>query len=127
MKRIIIVDDDSDDQEFLTEALMGFENISYTVFGNSLAMLKMLEESEHPADISAIIMDYHLPLKGGFETLLELKGNPRTSPIPVIILTASILHNDECMNAGCSRYLIKPSSMDDYRKTAERIMEIVAP
>lgn len=127
MKRIIIVDDDSDDQEFLTEALMCFENISYTVFGNSLAMLKMLAESEHHTDISAIIMDYHLPLKSGFETLVELKSNPRTSPIPVIILTASILHNDECMNAGCSRYLIKPSSMDDYRKTAQRIMEIVAP
>lgn len=127
MKRIIIVDDDSDDQEFLTEALMAFDNISYTVFGNSLAMLKMLAESEHPPDVSAIVMDYHLPLKGGFETLLELKGNPRTSHIPVIILTASILHNDECITAGCSQYLIKPSSMDDYRKTAKHIMKIVAP
>ncbi|MFA6151242.1 MAG: response regulator [Chitinophagaceae bacterium] len=127
MKRIIIVEDDSDDQEFLTEALMAFENISYTVFVNSIAMLKMLDESEHPADVSAIVIDYHLPLKGGFETLLELKRNPRTSHIPVVILTASILHNDECMNAGCSRYLIKPSSMDDYRKTAKHIMEVVAP
>lgn len=125
MKRIIIVDDDSDDQEFLTEALMAFENISYKVFGNSIAMLKMLAESEHPPDVNAIVMDYHLPLKGGFETLLELKGNPHTSHIPVIILTASILHNDECINAGCSRYLIKPSSMDDYRITAKHIMEIV--
>lgn len=36
---------------------------------------------------TAILLDVILPMKNGFEVLKELKGSPKTRPIPVIILS----------------------------------------
>ena len=74
--------------------------------------------AEHP---DAILLDVTLfPGLSGFEVLGRLKQDPRTAPIPVIVLTART-HPDErttALRLGAARFLTKPFS------TKELLLEL---
>jgi CheY-like chemotaxis protein len=57
-----------------------------------------------------ILMDISLPFLDGVEVTRRLKANPRTSQIPVIVLTAHALVRDRerSFDAGCDDYDTKP-------------------
>ncbi|HET6371858.1 MAG TPA: ATP-binding protein, partial [Candidatus Polarisedimenticolia bacterium] len=68
----------------------------------------------------AITLDLVLPKKNGWDALSELKTDPQTRNIPVII--ASVLDNQErgfCL--GAYRYLVKPISETDLADTIYQI------
>ena len=69
----------------------------------------------------AVILDVSLPPGvSGFDVLERLKTDPRTSSIPVIVLTART-HPDEratALRLGAARFLTKPFS------TKELLMEL---
>ena len=41
-----------------------------------------------------VLMDIQLPGISGIEALRELQGDPRTSQIPIMAVTASVMQND---------------------------------
>jgi CheY-like chemotaxis protein len=57
-----------------------------------------------------ILLDLMMPGKSGFEVLDDLKKNPQTRDIPVVIL--SVIYNEESVSKaeklGVERYLVKP-------------------
>jgi len=57
-----------------------------------------------------IISDVMMPLKNGFQVTSELKENPKTSHIPVILLTSKATQADknEGLLAGAHSFLTKP-------------------
>ena len=57
-----------------------------------------------------ILMDIALPGMDGFEATKQLKGNPSTSHIPIIAVTAHAMRGDEqrALSNGCDGYLAKP-------------------
>jgi DNA-binding response OmpR family regulator len=61
---------------------------------------------------SCIILDLNLPEMNGFEVLNKLKSNPRTSDIPVIILTSPMQGIFKLMsiNLGTAGYTNRPIS-----------------
>lgn len=63
---------------------------------------------EHQPD--AILLDLHLPDQGGEEVLQQLKGDPRTRDIPVVILSADATRRsaEPLRQAGAHAYLTKP-------------------
>lgn len=65
-----------------------------------------------------ILLDLNLPKKGGLEVLKELKEDPRTQHIPVIILTISEQDEDinECRRLGAETYIVKPVSFQNFSK-----------
>jgi len=68
----------------------------------------------------AITLDLVLPKKSGWDVLTELKSDPKTRHIPVII--ASVLDNRErgvCL--GAYRYLVKPINETDLADTIDQI------
>ena len=56
-----------------------------------------------------IMLDLILPKKDGFEVLAELKGDPQTKTIPVVVLTnlGQKSDIDRCTRLGAVDYLIK--------------------
>jgi CheY-like chemotaxis protein len=64
----------------------------------------------HPPDL--VIMDVMMPEFNGLEVLAEIRKNPKTRELPVIIMTANAQRftKEEAESAGVSAFLTKPFS-----------------
>ncbi|MFN4000355.1 response regulator [Algoriphagus sp.] len=65
-----------------------------------------------------VLLDINLPLKTGHQVLQEIKSNPQTRDIPVIMLTTSSTQDDilTSYQEQASCYIVKPSEADQYRE-----------
>lgn len=99
------VDDDSTirDIEVYTLTQTGFEAKG---FADGVSVLEALK-SEIP---ELIVLDIMLPGKDGVEVLKEIRSNPKTRQIPVIMATAKGTEMDKIqgLDSGADDYLVKP-------------------
>jgi CheY-like chemotaxis protein len=63
--------------------------------------------SVHPR---VVLLDLKLPRVDGLEVLQQLKADPRTRPIPVVVLTSSRQERDlvKSYQLGVNSYVVKP-------------------
>ena len=99
------VDDDNTirDIEVYTLIQTGFEAKG---FADGISMLEALK-TEKP---ELIVLDIMLPGKDGVEVLKEIRKNPETRKIPVIMATAKGTEMDKIqgLDTGADDYLVKP-------------------
>lgn len=99
------VDDDNTIRDIEVYTLMqtGFEAKG---FSDGVSMLEALK-SERP---ELIVLDIMLPGKDGVEVLKEIRSNPETRKIPVIMATAKGTEMDKIqgLDTGADDYLVKP-------------------
>ena len=99
------VDDDNTirDIEVYTLTQTGFEAKG---FADGISMLEALK-NEKP---ELIVLDIMLPGKDGVEVLKEIRSNPETRKIPVIMATAKGTEMDKIqgLDTGADDYLVKP-------------------
>jgi two-component system response regulator len=77
-----------------------------------------------PADVPALtLLDLKLPLVPGLEVLRQIRGDPRTRRMPVVILTSSREEQDLAAgyDLGANSYIRKPV---DFRQFAEAIAQL---
>jgi signal transduction histidine kinase/CheY-like chemotaxis protein len=74
-----------------------------------------------------ILMDLNLPCVSGADALRELRGDPRTSHIPVIALTANAMPGDveRGMEIGFFRYLTKPINIDEFTEAINSTLALI--
>ncbi len=70
-----------------------------------------------------ILLDLKLPKVNGLEVLREIKSDPRTKAIPVVILTASKEERDlmDSYQGGVNSYIQKPVDFDEFRATIKQL------
>jgi len=70
-----------------------------------------------------ILLDLGLPKVSGLEVLRQLKTNPTSSSIPVIVLTTSAEDGDikEAYRLGCNSYIVKPVEFTKFMEVASQI------
>jgi len=70
-----------------------------------------------------VFLDLKLPKVGGLEVLKQLKSNPDTKKIPVVIVTSSNQDPDieNAYELGANSYIVKPV---DYEKFTETIKQM---
>jgi len=63
-----------------------------------------------------ILLDLNMPVKNGFEVLEQLKDNPETKSIPVIVLTTSSSQRDvdTAYRHRANTYITKPLDIDEF-------------
>jgi len=116
MKKILIVEDNSDYREIMNLFItnMGHQTIKAK---NSYEAITFAE-AEEP---DLILMDMQLPDVDGVKTTAMLKQNQKTARIPVVALTAgmSALGEEKGLKVGITTYLMKPVSLQMLKKTIE--------
>ena len=106
---ILLVDDNADMRDYVKRLLDPRYDVK--VVADGLAALAAVRE--HLPDL--VISDVMIPRLDGFELLRELRTNPQTRTIPIILLSA--LAGEESriagLEAGADDYLIKPFSANE--------------
>lgn len=71
-----------------------------------------------------VILDVMMPIKDGISILKEIKGNPKTASVPVIILSARGQEKDvvKAMEIGASDYISKPFSPSELMVRVKRVI-----
>jgi diguanylate cyclase (GGDEF)-like protein len=111
-KKILIVDDQAVNIEFLKKMLMKW---GYEVITANRGIQALKESQENKPDL--ILLDIIMPDLTGYEVCRGLKVRPETADIPVIFLTAKgeIFDRIEGLNIGAHDYVAKPFHPDELR------------
>jgi signal transduction histidine kinase len=105
-KIVLCIDDDEELLELLTALL---EPAGYRVIRCTDGETGLLKAQEiHPY---AVTLDIKLPSRDGWSVLNELKSDPETADIPVIVLSVAN-EREKGERFGASAYLTKPFSRD---------------
>jgi two-component system response regulator len=68
-----------------------------------------------------VLLDLKLPKVDGMEVLKQVKLDPRTRTIPIVIMTSSKEERDlvNSYNLGANSYIQKPVDFDQFRETVK--------
>lgn len=125
---ILLVEDNKDDVELTLHALRK-ENLanSIHVARDGEEALEFLFCNGSHAERSfdrpprLVLLDLKLPKVDGMEVLRRIKADPRTSTIPVVILTSSKEERDliNGYGLGANSYIQKPVDFEQFRDTVK--------
>ncbi len=106
-KRVLIVDDDPNLLKSLTFVLNKEGYVTDSAADGEEALIKI---NDHKPDI--VFLDIMMPIKNGYEVCQELKGNPKTSDIHIVMLTAKGQETDKAkaMDNNADEFITKPFS-----------------
>lgn len=76
---------------------------------------------DHPPKL--VLLDLKMPKVDGLQVLKEIKGDPRTRSIPVVIMTSSNEERDliEGYGSGVNSFIQKPVDFDQFRTTIKTL------
>jgi DNA-binding response OmpR family regulator len=116
---VLVIDDDVNTREAYAEYLHlnGFEAVTA---GNGLEALELARSA--PPDV--VLLDAELPDIDGWTVLRELKADPQTRGIPVLLLTGHTLPADyaRARTCGADGLIAKPCVPDEL---VRRLISIV--
>jgi len=108
MKKILLADDDRHLRKLVSATLEGDPEYIILQAADGAETLE-LARREHP---DLILLDVSMPQMNGFEVCRELRADPATADIPIVMLTAAANAADREAGraAGATDYFVKPFS-----------------
>ncbi len=126
MKRCIVIADDDPTIISLVSLRLGLARYNVISTNDAIAAVAMVRMKEPVA----VILDVQMPgggghLPGGLSALSRLKADPRTSKLPVMMLTGE--RNTEtvmqAVNGGADDYMVKPFDPDVLLERVSRLVK----
>lgn len=104
-KRILIVDDTTENIYILMEILKDQYDVSVAINGEKALKIAAMDP---PVDL--ILLDIMMPEMDGYEVFAKLKANRKTANIPVIFVTAlnAVENEAKGLDLGAVDYITKP-------------------
>src|SRR5919202_2199786 len=123
-KKILAVDDERHIVRLVEVNLQRAGYYVVTAYDGREALEKV--KTEHP---DLVVLDVMMPYMDGFEVLKNLKADPVTAEIPVIMLTAKAQDADvfRGWQSGVDCYLTKPFNPMELLTFVKRIFDSVGP
>jgi two-component system response regulator len=127
---ILLVEDNPNDVRLTLHALRqhkianrvqvardGAEALDF-LFGTGLYAGRAVENTP-----KLVLLDLKLPLVDGAEVLRQIKAEPRTQMIPVVVLTTSREDRDivDSYRLGVNSYIVKPVDFDQFAEAMRQI------
>jgi DNA-binding response OmpR family regulator len=115
-RTVLVVDDMEANRALLSRRL---ERSDYAVVSVESGHAALQIVAQAPPDI--ILLDYMMPHMSGIEVLRELRADPATKDIPVIMVTARVesAATIEALEAGADDYVTKPIDFEVLRARIE--------
>lgn len=106
LKRVLVVDDESDVRAVVCGCLEDVAGWEVIIAGSGAEGLEKIQS--HKPD--AVVLDVMMPEMDGLEFLRQVKGNPETRTIPVVLLTAkvSLIDSNTAAELGVAGAISKP-------------------
>jgi CheY-like chemotaxis protein len=124
-KKILLVDDDTDDQYFFVDALREtYPDVQCVIANNGLeAILQLKTIAPTP---SIIFLDLNMPFMNGYECLEDLKKDDSFKNIPVIIYSTTNNSADyqRIKEMGAKAFLSKPADFDILKSKLAEILKL---
>ncbi len=119
-RKILVVDDE---RHIVRLVEVNLQRAGYDVIAAYDGIEAMEKTKSEKPDM--IILDVMMPRMDGFEVLKELRGNPESKDIPVIMLTAKAQDADifKGWASGVDSYLTKPFNPRELLAFVERIFQ----
>lgn len=115
--RVLVVEDNDDIREAVAESL---EDAGYGVWlaaNGAIAMNALRESTDLPF---LILLDLMMPVMDGAQFLQEMRGDPRLSELPVVLVTADGSAVTRATALGTHGGLQKPVQLDDLLSTVAK-------
>jgi signal transduction histidine kinase/CheY-like chemotaxis protein/predicted hydrocarbon binding protein len=113
-RRILVVDDDPDIRDLLSDRLAAAGYV-VDVASDGGTALRMLHEHAY----GGLILDIGLPELGGLEVLRQYRERDRTTPIVMITASGSKQRALQAMTMGAQAYLLKPFDVEELQQVIE--------
>jgi len=116
---IVLIEDDEASQYFYGTLL---RRHGYTVRSARFGAAGLKVVHDDPPDV--VVLDLGLPELDGLEVLRQLKGDPATRHIPVLVVTVHVYEHDResAMAAGCDEFLPKPLPPSELLAAVQRAL-----
>ncbi len=116
----LLVVEDNVELLMLMQQLLGQKYRVKTALNGEEA-LKIIAESE----LDLIVSDVMMPVMDGYELTRRVKGDPNTSHLPIILLTAKTQNEDreEALLLGADSFVTKPFKIGDLELRINNIIE----
>jgi len=114
--RILIAEDDPDDQLMLQDAFREVcPQCELHFVGDGVALLDYLATGHATGQQQLpglLLLDLNMPLKDGRQALQDVRADPMFDGLPIVVLTTSNCEDDRraCLSAGADDYRVKPAS-----------------
>jgi len=109
-RKVLVVDDDARNIFALTSVLENHE-VDVISATNGRQAIDIIQGTP---DLVMVLMDIMMPEMDGYETMREIRKDPKFRTLPILALTAKAMKGDreKCLDAGASDYIAKPVNTD---------------
>lgn len=119
--KVLVVDDFATMRKIVRNILkqIGFEDITEAEDGS--AALRVIKNEP----IGLVVTDWNMPNMSGLDLLREIRQNPETARLPVLMVTAEGLKENvmDAVKAGVNNYVVKPFTAEVLQEKIETIFK----
>jgi CheY-like chemotaxis protein len=123
---ILLADDDEDDRIFFKEALQEVRiKTNVTMVNDGLQLMNYLNHPSNPLP-NIVFLDLNMPVKSGFDCLMEIRRNNRFRDLAIAIYSTSSSDEniEEAFVQGANIYIKKPNDFSLLKNTLEHVIRL---
>jgi signal transduction histidine kinase/ActR/RegA family two-component response regulator len=119
---VVCIEDNVSNYELVTQILdQNYDSKVYTSIQGSIGVDLVREHKPH-----VVLLDLHLPDISGERVLEQLKSDPETKDVPILIMSADATsgHQRRLIHKGAMTYLTKPLDVKEFLNKVEAALKL---